>query len=294
MEHVKNAVFGKNVCDRIVYLDLNSPLRTDETFKYKDDEYHHTGHSLLEIAEIGMISQFRLDPFHLVWHGAFKRLMTVWDTWPGVWKWTTDDRNKMTDILATVKKTCPQDFNRKPRSIREWNKFKATEERRLCLYDGILVFRDQLTKNVYKNFLLFHAAIIILASSAYVKSLCDFANICLKNFISHSISIYSRKFVVYNVHSFSSLPNECKEHGELDSFSAFDFENLLKSLKETLRSGNKPLQQVVLRYSERIHSAPVQLITNEKLVHLSRQHHDPDEIIPGSHFKRINIGGVVL
>lgn len=68
----------------------------------------------------------------------------------------------------------------------------------------------------------------------------------------------------------------------------------VKSVKESLRSGSKPFQEVALRYSERIQSAPVQLFTNEKSIQLSGQHQDDDEYIPGVYFTTINIGDVVF
>lgn len=247
----KCTVFGESVDDRTVYHELNFPLRTDESFRNKEDPVHHIGTSLLEAAGIGMVSQFRLDTFHLVWHGVFKRLITVWDTWPGVWRWNTAKRDQMTEILEGIASFCPCDFNRYPKSIRDYHFFKGTEERRMLLYDGILVFRDVQPQNVYNHYLLLHVGMYILCSPVYVKTMVDFAENCLKSFVEHSARIYGRKFIVYNVHSLIHLGQECRVHGAADSFSAFDFENALKSIKETLRTGRCPLQQVAYRDYER-------------------------------------------
>ena len=37
-------------------------------------------------------------------------------------------------------------------------------------------------------------------------------------FVKSSISIYGRKFCVYNVHNLIHLPNDCIQHGTLDNF----------------------------------------------------------------------------
>lgn len=43
----------------------------------------------------------------------------------------------------------------------------------------------------------------------------------------------------------------CRNHGTLDSFAAFPYENCLKSVKDTLTSGYKPLQQLANRETEK-------------------------------------------
>lgn len=290
----KCTVFGEDRDDRTVYLDLNCPLRSDDSFRNREDPVHHTGESILEAADIGMISQFRLDTFHLVWHGVFRRLLTVWNEWPGAWRLQAPARNRMDDRLRTVAESCPSDFNRKPRSIRLLKFFKATEERRLLLYDGLLVFKGQVPTNVYKNYLLLHAGMYILCSPELVTTLCDFAGDLLRTFITHSARIYGRRFVVYNVHSLSHLDAECRSHGPADSFSAFKFENALKSLKATLMSGFKQLQQAAFRDAERTRNIEVILANGAKTIELSSPHLDPDELLVGEHFKRLDLPDVML
>lgn len=134
----------ETVHSRRVYLKLNEPLRTDESFKNRDQPIHHCGQSPLEQINIEMVSQFRLDPFYLVWHGMFKRLLQVWHTWNGPWKLHREIKEDISFLLLSLADTCPRDFVRKPRLLKDWTMYKATEERRLCLYDGIVVFKDNL------------------------------------------------------------------------------------------------------------------------------------------------------
>ncbi|TGZ51624.1 Uncharacterized protein DBV15_11720 [Temnothorax longispinosus] len=72
----KCTVRGARFRNREIFLDLNAPLRTDESFRRKDQPDHHDGDSPLEAMRSdnnGMVSQFRLDPMHLLFEGAFKR-----------------------------------------------------------------------------------------------------------------------------------------------------------------------------------------------------------------------------
>lgn len=287
---------GETVNSRRVYLDLNAPLRTDESFKNKEQAIHHCGQSPLEQINIGMVSQFRLDPFHLVWHGVFRRLLDVWHTWNGPWKLHREIKHDISFHLLSLADSCPRDFVRKPRSLKEWTMYKATEERRLCLYDGIVVFKDCIQKNIYHHYLMLHGALTILSSPLLVQSegMYHYADDLLRAFINHSIVIYGKMFVVYNVHAFAHLAQECISHGSLDKFSAFPFENFLKSLKSSLKSGYKPLHQAAYCDLEKTVSVPVHLLSHNKEIILSHRHHYGGEIIEGLHFQNISINNIVL
>lgn len=285
---------GEYVNDRVVYTDLNAPLRTDYSFITQEDPLHHVGRSILERVHTGMVSQFRLDPFHLVWHGAFKRLLMTWIQWNGPWKLNKYSRENISNNLIILKDFCPSDFCRPPRSLNDWKIYKGTEERRLCLYDGLLVFRDNLQENIYKNYLLLQAALYILSSPVHVNVLNNFANELLRTFIQHCIKLYGKRFVAYNIHSLCHLAQECAEHGSLENFSSFRFENRLKSIKSSLKSGYKPLQQVALRDLERTKAVKIKLKAKEKTVYLSHRHEDAEEQLPGTYYQCLSIDNVVL
>lgn len=196
--------------------------------------------------------------------------------------------------LLVGKTTCPQDFNRKPRNFNDLKYYKATEFRRLLLYDGIVVFKDQLNKNIYKHFLLLHCAIFVLSSPYLIQTFHHYAEQFLKIFISHSVKIYGQKFVVYNVHSLSHLAEECYLNGHLESFSAFVFENKLKSLKFSLKSGYKPLQQAAYRDIENNVNIDIRMVTKENQIMLSMRHFYANEVLNGLQYRRIIINDIVL
>lgn len=146
--------------------------------------------------------------------------------------------------------------------------------------------------NTYKHFLLLHSALYILSSPILVRSMLKTANELLRLFICHSVNIYGQKFVVYNVHALCHLTTECDQYGQLENFSAFKFENKLKSLKATLRSGYQPLQQAAYRDLERSTCISVCLSSNDKHITLSRGHRDPNEVMIGAHFRQVSIGKI--
>jgi len=105
--------------------------------------------------------------------------------------------------------------------------YKATKWRRLLLYDGIKVFnRPDFHANIYRNYLLLYCAITILVSKDFViqSDMVNAAEEYLRAFVKHSIQIYGKEFLSYNVHSLIHLPQECRDHRSLDNFSTFKFE----------------------------------------------------------------------
>jgi len=162
------------------------------------------------------------------------------------------------------------------------------------LYDGIIAFKGLLHDNIYKHFLLLHSASYILASSTLVRSHLYLAQQFIGTFISHSAVLYGKSFIVFNVHSLSHLCKECEEHGAIDDFSAFRYENRLKSMKDSLKSGYKPLQQIA-RHDLR--KEKIKIILDSKLnqfVKLSLKHHIADEVICGVQYRKVTIGNVVF
>jgi len=149
-----------------------------------------------------------------------------------------------------VQSHTPCEFSRKPRSVSELDRWKATEFRQFLLFTGPVVLKDVLPEELYSNFLLLHVAISCLVSPHYSQVYCDFARKLLIRFVEHCLSAYGQNFVVYNVHNLIHLPDDVRRYGPLDNISCFPFENNLHSIKKMVRSPFMPLQQVVNRVSE--------------------------------------------
>ncbi|XP_020294489.1 uncharacterized protein LOC109860053 [Pseudomyrmex gracilis] len=241
-----------------------------------------------------MVSQFRLESMHLVYEGMFKRFLEAQISWDGPLKLNAATMRQISAILLEMKLTCPVDFNRKPQVLEKWHKYKATEFRRLLLYDGMVVFKNNLHPSIYLQFLLLQCAIYILASKYLLSIFCDEAEVFLDRLVDHCVEVFGEHFVSYNVHSLKHLANECRSHGPLDSFSAFPYENFLKDIKNTLRSGYQPLHQLAKRDSERIEKKEVVMENQDNTVELFHAHYDPFEKVLGEQYKKICINKVVL
>lgn len=233
----KCTVQGARYRNRQIFLHDNAPLRTDESFKNREQLEHHKYDSPLERLQCGMVSTFRLDPMHLVYAGVFKRwLQFLFGTIITRGKINNRAQYNLSLEMLHCSPWVPIEFNRRPRSFYELSKYKATELRRILLYDGVRIFKNTLPLNTYKNYLLLHSAIFILSSSTLVQdpNMLNVAQDILKEFVKHSSQVFDKCFIVYNVHCLIHLVDECRKHGTLESFSAFKFENFIIAYYETI------------------------------------------------------------
>ena len=91
----------------------------------------------------------------------------------------------------------PREFARRPRTLKEINRWKATEFQQFLLYLGPVVLSDKLPQHLYCNFLLLSVAICILVSSTLcVSSMLDFASELLKIFVKNVSQIYGKENLV--------------------------------------------------------------------------------------------------
>jgi len=157
----KCIVEGEWFHNRIIFENVNCELRTDDSFRRRDNPGHHNGNSSLENINTGMVSQFRLDPLHLVYLGVFKRFLSYLIERRTHCRLPRDTVIRINDNLNQIAQYFPKEFNRKPevwetRSLgnrENRTKWKGTEYRRCLLYDGIIVFKDQFPQNIYHLFI---------------------------------------------------------------------------------------------------------------------------------------------
>ncbi|KAK3911871.1 GTPase-activating protein pac-1 [Frankliniella fusca] len=287
-------VYGEFIDFRLIYLQTDAPLRTDESFKDRAQPKHHKGTSPLEELGTDMISRVVLDPMHMVYAGVVKRLIDFWLHQVGPWKLHIEVVQLISSIFDFLRPYCPFHFNRKPRSLKYFKTFKCAELRRILLYNGILAFKDLVDENVYKHFLLLHCGIYILCSKSLFSTKNAVAEQLIRLFVTHASHIYGELFVVYNVHSIVHLPSECyRLDMPLDEFSSFKYENKLKSIKECLKSGLHQLQQLARRDQEK-KSNVVKLPRVVTHVYLSLRNRLAHGRVGGLHFKKLRAGGFTL
>jgi len=169
-------------------------------------------------------------------------------------------------LSNNLRVSIPLEFARKPRSLRELDRWKATEFRQILLYYGAIVFKDILPKAIYDHFMCLSVAIRILLSGELVLEHGYYAHDLLLQFVENSKVIYSDMFLVYNVHSLIHLYDEAKQFGTLENISAFCFENYLQVLKKLVRTSNAPLIQISKRLLELGQMKPQEMTMPKKVV----------------------------
>lgn len=283
---------------KMTFPDVTAPSRTDESFQNMLDTEHHKGKSCLSNLGIGMVSQFVLDYMHLICLGVVRRLVWLWLCGPLTLNCRMGAKmvQAISDALLTLKTFIPTEFARKPRSLSEWQRWKATEYRQFLLYTGPVVLHGKLPDAMYNNFLLLSVGIRLLLEKDLNVDMVTYAHQLLISFVTHYSQLYGADMVVYNVHNVIHLSDDYKRFGSLDSISAFCFENYLGQLVKLVRKPNKPLEQVVRRLLERIEfiSPAANISSSECVVHLDE--HSGGFVPPTfglcKQYKKISINGI--
>ena len=123
-----------------VYNIVSGKLRTDESFSTRADEQHHNNQhqSMLEKSSIGMVSQFPIDPMHLVDLGIAKKMLMLI-----VESFDKNTLDKASQEYVEFAAYTPMEFARKPRDLKEIVRWKATEFRFFILYAAMLFLPNE-------------------------------------------------------------------------------------------------------------------------------------------------------
>ena len=245
---------------RITFPQSSSPLRSNESFIAMSDDNHHIDniHSPLVRLKVGMITAFPLDYMHLVCLGVMKKLLGHWMRGPIQTRLPSRSIAQISGNLVALRKFISSEFCRKPRELADFDRFKATEFRQLLLYTGPIVFKNIVSDDVYKHFMLLCVGMTCLLSNHFYLDYCDYARNLLVLFVDNAGALFGKTFLVYNVHSLVHLADDSKLYGPLDTISSFPYENYLQQIKKLVRNRNVPLQDVVNRLHEQRLMQPAQ------------------------------------
>lgn len=244
---------GEYLNGRMCFPDTTFIERTDNDFKNQTDESHHVGQTILtRIPGLNLVSAVPLDYMHLILLGVMKKMLVgTWIFGKPPHKLPSRIIDEMSTQLISLKSYIPCEFSRKPRSLKEAKRFKATEFRLFLLYLGPIVLKGILDSTKYDHFITLHYAISILVSNkAFECQYVDYAEQLLKHFVVSCGLIYSKEFMMHNIHNLLHISNDVRKFGPLDVFSNFPFENFLGQLKKLLRKSSDVLPQIVRRLSE--------------------------------------------
>ncbi|XP_045034878.1 uncharacterized protein LOC116930280 isoform X1 [Daphnia magna] len=167
-------------------------------------------------------------------------------------KLSCEKQNLLAKRIDHVRFYIPDDFPRKLGPLDLLDRWKSTCFRMMKLRLGPVLMRDILSDNLYNNFLDFHVAMTLLSNQqeSARPEIVPYCSGFLKHFIEDAIELYGMQFVSANVHNLIHLTDDVRRFGNLDSFSAYPFENYLQIIKNLVRKSANLLPQIVKRLSE--------------------------------------------
>lgn len=123
------------------------------------------------------------------------------------------------------------------------------------------------------------------------------AKLCFAEFVRSFSQIYGTYLVSHNVHGLLRVFDDYERFGYLDEYSCFPFENFLYQLKNTLRKSDKPLQQIVKRYYESLHTDKQKQTTSKENIIFKHPHRNGPVLSSHSiesQYSVCNIKGITL
>ncbi|KAL6417081.1 hypothetical protein ACFW04_012337 [Cataglyphis niger] len=153
---------GDFVHNRIIFPEINNILQM-------------TRDSVLEKLSIGMASQIPLDYMHLVCLGVMKRLLQIWINENEQNRLSTESIDSISQYLMNIKQNILCEFVRKPRTLVDIDKWKATE---------------------LSQFLFFAIKIIANLQICINETFFAYAHSLLLYFVSNYGTIYGQKYSV--------------------------------------------------------------------------------------------------
>ena len=237
--------------------------RTDAGFRAKLYGSHHKQDSPLTLLPINMVEDFPIsDSLHLIDLGIIKRCLVGWrDGNFGNYKskWCAKDILRVSNFLENCK--MPLEIHRSVRGLDTLCYWKGTEFRTFLYYLGVVILSDVLPIDVYQHYLKLFCAITICSSNVYNKFL-NLAEVLLNSYIEYFRDFYGEDYMSSNIHNLTHLVDEVRKFGPLQSFNSYPFENRLYQIKNLLRNGNLPLNQIAKRMSEIVQSE-ISLLPND-------------------------------
>lgn len=246
----KYKVEGQYYMNRMVYEEVEHPLRTEEEYRNMLDEDHHEGRSPLSPL-LGLVTRVPFEGMHSLWIGNMKKILLA--NVLGKFEVRALSARKLAIIdsrMEQLKEFCPSEFNRRQNKVSDFSSFKATEFRQVALYTSPVVFKNVFEENCYNHFLILHVVLRLLVSKETPRNILAFCHQAIKTYVSLFVDIYGLQFLSYNVHCLLHLADDILLLGNLESFTAFCYENNMPEFRKLIRKPGVPLQQYYKRLKD--------------------------------------------
>lgn len=251
-------VKGEYENNRVCFTQIDSNLRSHHEFlSYSDSEFHIGETIITTIPKFDIVFSIPFDYMHCVCIGIMKKLLMFWT---GVKRHASTLPNgiisALDERLNNLGKYVPHDFQRAPNKnnrkhpLRDASRWKASELRQVLLYSGMVLFNGIFSKEIYEHFLQLCVALRLLSLNNLSDEYRDYAKLLIQHFVMSFGQIYGKSYMSHNIHIILHLADDTKIFGSINNFSAFPYENFMQPLKKKIKTGAKPLQQLIRRYVE--------------------------------------------
>ncbi|KAK3914307.1 Glutamate decarboxylase 2 [Frankliniella fusca] len=148
----KCTVKGNYIDHTMSFPCLDAPLRSDESFKAREQTHHHNGHTFNDIPYFGPVSNVPLDSLHLTLLGVVRKTMYAWMSGPYKNRLSKRLIQEVSDLFILLSAWTPSEFARRPRSLKYIKRFKATKYRQILLYTVIVAFSRSIREDLFDHF----------------------------------------------------------------------------------------------------------------------------------------------
>lgn len=242
---------GKYVQGRVTFPALDASKRTDDLFSRLQYPDHQLARSPLIDLNIGVVSSCVLDYMHLVCLGITRRIIHFWLKGPLSVRFSSQQIKIISEKLLSLRSSIPCEFARKPRSLSDLEHWKASEFRLFLLYTGIVVLKElKANKQIIEHFICLNVIMHILLNPTLFSDYGTDVDELSVSWVRKCALLYGEHFIVYNIHSFIHLADDCHTYGNLNEISAFPFENFMRFLKGSIHKPQQVLQQLSNRLCE--------------------------------------------
>nr|XP_049462163.1 uncharacterized protein LOC125906601 [Anopheles coluzzii] len=239
---------------KIILDSIDAPPRTNVGFRQRDDKAHHKEwcSPLEAIDDFDMVEGMPVsDRLHLLDEGIFQKILVGFLNNTFELLGHIYPRQKEVVSAYIIKIKLPYEIPRRIRSLDEIAQWKATEYRIFFHYLSVVILEDFYQyEGSFNHFFMLFSAITIFSSRAH-QQYWSLAKIMLDEFFRHFGKYYGRSNITSNVHNLQHVAHEVEKLGPLDLYSAYDYENNLRFIKQDVKSGTNIVEQVAGRLTER-------------------------------------------
>lgn len=220
---------------------------------------------LLLFKNIDVISSITIDSVHGAFLGVTKHIVEIWIgkksiTSPPYKDYkikTMAQRQLLSNRIMSLKPT--SNFCRKPRSILEVGKYKASELMHCLFYYLRYSLVGLLPTKIIKNFEKFSAAIYILSKKEISLSEIESARKLLIQFVGEFQAIYGEGAITMNIHALLHYCDMVLNCGPLWAHNMFGFESKIGDLGGFVCGPTDVLNQIASKYVISLNAYPTDI-----------------------------------